>query len=245
MVHLNAIAKRYTGLKDNIPETSRACTGPRLESERQYVAWPSDELTATTPTSRPGVLARSMLKWLKPLLFVIWGGLLIPLVGTAVEKWLAENLFSEPNAVMTAISSDLIAMRELRWFNFALVLMTGIVIGISLESSARRSGERKAFEMRSLGYKFRSLSETIKTRTVSPPWPDNARDLRPAIASALISARKFKLWTPNERVYELPDASFLCEYFSCVGKLLEDGHLQDAIREALSWKPFLDRAKPS
>jgi hypothetical protein len=53
------------------------------------------------------------------------------------------------------------------------------------------------------------------------------------------------LWVPGERVYELPDASFLCEYFRCVGMLLEDGHLDDACREALSWKPFLDRAKPS
>src|SRR5262249_49127439 len=147
------------------------------------------------------------------------------------------------NAVRTAISGQLTAVADMRWFKFALALMTGIVIGISLESSARRSGERKAFEMRSLGYKFRSLSESIKTRTASPPWPDNARDLRPAIALALTSARKFKLWVPNERIYELPDASFLCEYFSCVGKLLEDGQLQDAIREALSWKPFLDRAK--
>jgi len=200
---------------------------------------------AASPTNRSGVLAKSMLKWLKPLLFVIWGLLLIPLVGTAVEKWLVENFFSEPNAVTTAISSYLIVVREPRWFKFALVLMTGIVIGISLESSARRAGERKAFELRSLGYKFRSLSETLRTRTASPPWPDNARDLRPAIASALISARKFKLWVPNERVYELPDASFLCEYFSCVGKLLEDGHLQEARGEALSWKPFLDRAKLS
>ena len=27
---------------------------------------------------------------------------------------------------------------------------------------------------------------------------------------------------PNERIYQLPDASFLCEYFRCVGKFLED-----------------------
>jgi hypothetical protein len=186
-----------------------------------------------------------MSKWLKPLLFVIWGLLLIPLIGTAVEKWLVENVLSGPNTLTTAISSYLTALGELRWFKFALALMTGIVIGVSLESSARRSGERKAFEMRSLGYKFRSLSETLKTRTASPPWPDNARDLKPAIASALISARKFELWVPNERVHELPDASFLCEYFSSVGRLLEDGHLQEARGEALSWKPFLDRAKLS
>jgi hypothetical protein len=63
--------------------------------------------------------------------------------------------------------------------------------------------------------------------------------------SALISAAKFGVWVPNERVYELPDATFLCEYFSCVGGLLEDGHLNEARGEALSWKPFLDRAKLS
>jgi hypothetical protein len=61
--------------------------------------------------------------------------------------------------------------------------------------------------------------------------------------SALISAKKFDLWVPGDRVFHLPDASFLCEYFSCVGRLLEDGHLDEASREALSWKPFLDREK--
>jgi hypothetical protein len=184
-----------------------------------------------------------MSKWLKPLLVGIWGLLLIPLIGTTVERWLADNVFSEPNALAGTISDHLVAVGEARWFKFALVFMTGMVIGISLESSARRSGERKAFELRSLGYKFRSLSDSIKARTASPGWPDSARDLRPAILSASNAARKFKLWAPNERVFELPDASFLCEYFSSVGKLLEDGQLDEATREALSWKPFLDRAK--
>jgi hypothetical protein len=41
-----------------------------------------------------------------------------------------------------------------------------------------------------------------------------------AIISAFISAKKFDLWVPSECVYELPDASFLCEYFRCVGRLL-------------------------
>src|SRR4051794_16670895 len=122
-----------------------------------------------------------MSKWLKPFLFGIWGLLLIPLIGTTLEKWLTENLFSEPNAVSRLISDHLVAVGELRWFKFALVFMTGLVIGVSLETSARRSGERKAFELRSLGYKFRTLSDGLKTRTVPPGWPDNARDLRPAI----------------------------------------------------------------
>src|SRR3984893_4693894 len=47
----------------------------------------------------------------------------------------------------------------------------------------------------------------------------------------------------DDHVYELPDASFLCEYFRCVGKLLEDGHFDNANSEALSWKPFLDKVK--
>ena len=186
-----------------------------------------------------------MFKWLKPFLFGIWGLLLIPLIGTTLEKWFAENILSQPNAVATAIFDNLVAVGQLRWFKFALVFMTGIVIGVSLESSKRKSGEKKAFELRSLGYKFRSLSDNIKIRAASSGWPDNARDLRPAISSAFISAKKFDLWIPGERAYELPDASFLYEYFRCVGMLLEDGHLDDACREALSWKPFLDRANPS
>ena len=188
-----------------------------------------------------------MSNWLKLLLLVIWGLLLIPIVGTAIEAWVADNVFAgaAPNALVTTISDQLTEVSEAPWFKFALVYMTGIVVGVAMEAAARRSGERKAFELRSLGYKFRSLSDSIKFRTASPGWPDNARDLRPAIASALISARKFGLWVPGERMYELPDASFLHEYFKCVGKLLEDGHLNEARREALSWQPFLDRAKPS
>jgi hypothetical protein len=46
-------------------------------------------------------------------------------------------------------------------------------------------------------------------------------------------------------VYQLPDASFLCEYFRSVGKLLEDGHFDKANSEARSWKPFLDKVKLS
>jgi hypothetical protein len=189
---------------------------------------------------------RPMSKWLKPLLFGIWGLLLIPPAATAVErwlaeeKWLAENVLAEPN--LRLISDHLIAIGEQLWFKFALVFMTGAVVGMSLEMSARRSGERKAFELRSLGYKFRTLSNNLKTRTAPPGWPDNARELKPALTSVLITARKFALWAPGERLYDLPDASFLCEYFSCVGHLLEDGRLDEARREALSWKPFLDRA---
>jgi hypothetical protein len=185
-----------------------------------------------------------MFKWLKALLFVIWGLLLIPLFGATVEKWLAENVLPEPNAAARLISDQLVRIGELSWFKFALVFMTGLVIGISLQTSAARSGARKAFELRSLGYRLRNLSDALKARTASAGWPDNARDLRPAIMSVLISASKFGVWVPNDRIYELPDASFLCEYFGSVGKLLEDGHLEQARGEALSWKPFLDRAKP-
>ena len=106
-------------------------------------------------------------------------------------------------------------------------------------------GRKKASELRSLGSKFRSLSDSIKIRTASSGWPDNVLDLKPAILSVFISAKKFDLWVPNEHVYQLPDASFLCEYFRCVGKLLEDGHFDKANSEALSWKPFLDKVKLS
>jgi hypothetical protein len=187
--------------------------------------------------------SRSMCKWLKPLFFGIWGLLLIPLIATTLEKWLEENFFSDPNAVATTVFDNILALGQLRWFKFALVFLTGIVIGVSLEWLARKSDEKKASELRSLGSKFRSLSDSIKTRAASSGWPNS--DLRPTIMSAFISARKFDLWVPSERVYQLPDASFLCEYFRCVGRLLEDGHFDEANREALSWKPFLDNAKLS
>jgi hypothetical protein len=191
-----------------------------------------------------------MSKWLKHFLFGIWGLLLIPLITPMLEKWLEENVFSDPNGMATTVFRDAVAatafdhlltLGQQRWFKFALVFLTGIVIGVSLEWLNRKSDERKASELRSLGSKFRSLSDSIKIRTASSGWPDNVRDLKPAILSAFSSAKKLNLWVPNEQVYQLPDASFLCEYFRCVGKLLEDGHFDNANSEALSWKPFLDK----
>jgi hypothetical protein len=194
-----------------------------------------------------------MSKRLKQFLFGIWGLLLIPLVTPILDKWLEENIFDSngmatmvfPNAMASTVFHNFLALGQQRWFNFALVLLTGIVIGVSLEWLSRKSDEKKAFELRSLGSKFRSLSDNIKARSTLSGWPDNVRDLKPAILSAFISANKFGLWVPNEHVYQLPDASFLCEYFKCVGKLLEDGYFDEANSEALSWKPFLDKVKLS
>ncbi len=194
-----------------------------------------------------------MSKWLKWLLFAIWGLLLIPAITPMLEKWLEENVFSDPHGMTATAFPDatapffdnLLALGQQRWFKFALVFSTGIVIGVSLEWLNRKSNEKRAFELRSLGSKFHSLSDNIKTRSASSGWPDNVRDLKPAILSVLISAKKFDLWVPNEHVFQLPDASFLCEYFSCVGKLLEDGHFDEANNEAISWRPFLDKAKVS
>jgi hypothetical protein len=191
----------------------------------------------------------SMSKWLKQFLFGIWGLLLIPLIAPILKKWLEENVFFDPsgtattvfrNAVATGTFENLLALGQERWFKFALIFWTGIVLGVSLEWLSRKSDEKKASELRSLGSKFRSLSDSLKIRTPSSGWPDNVGDLKPAITSAFNSARKFHLWAPDEHVYQLPDASFLCEYFRCVGKLLEDGQFDKADREALSWKPFLD-----
>jgi hypothetical protein len=142
--------------------------------------------------------------------------------------------------VATPIFESLLALDQQRWFKFALVFWTGIVLGVSLEWLNRKSDEKKASELRSLGVKFRSLSDSLKIRSPSSGWPDNVGDLKPAITSAFNSATKFHLWAPDEHVYQLPDASFLCEYFRCVGKLLEDGQFDKANREALSWQPFLD-----
>jgi hypothetical protein len=189
-----------------------------------------------------------MSKWLKQFLFGIWGLLLIPLIVPILKNWLEENVFSDPNDVATTVFrnavattgfDNILALGQQRWFKFALVFLTGIVLGVSLEWLNRKSDEKKAFELRSLGAKFRSLSDSLKIRTASG-WPDNVSDLKPAITSALGSARKFHLWVPDEHVYQLPDASFLCEYFRCVGKLLEEGQFDKANKEALSWQPFLD-----
>ena len=186
-----------------------------------------------------------MSKRLRPILIGVWGLLLTPLIATMLEKRLEENFFSDPNAIATTIFNNLIVPSQQLWFQFALVFFSGIIIGISLDWVARKSDENKASELRSLGSKFRSLSDIIKIRTTETPseWPNNVRDLRPDIASAFISAKKFDLWVPGERAYQLSDASFLSEYLRFIGRLLEDGHFDEANREALAWKPFFNKTR--
>ena len=178
-----------------------------------------------------------MSKWLRRLLFGIWGVLLIPLIAPPLEKWVEENIFSDSsdgtatafsNTTAAAAFGSLLALGHQRWFKFAVVFLTGVVVGVAMEWLSRTSDEKKAFELRSLGTKFRTLADNIQARTASSAWPNNVLDLKPAIRSALISAHKFGLWVPNEHIYQLPDASFLCEYFKSVGKLLEDGYFDEA-----------------
>jgi hypothetical protein len=58
-----------------------------------------------------------MSKWFKPFLFGIWGLLLIPLIGTSLEKWLEENVFPEPYNVATTSSRQANCVGlSLRWF---------------------------------------------------------------------------------------------------------------------------------
>jgi hypothetical protein len=192
--------------------------------------------------------------WLKKFLFGIWGLLLIPLIAPVLKQWLEQNVLSDAHgmaaavfrdATTTAVFSNLLALGQQHWFKLTVVFLTGLVVGVSLEWLNRKSGEKRAAELRSLGWKFRSLSESIRLRTAASEWPDNVHDLKPTILSVFASARKFELWAPSERAFQLPDATFLCEYFRCVGKHLEDGDFGDARKEALSWKPFLDQVTRS
>ena len=194
--------------------------------------------------STAGRMIAAMSKLLKRVAGGVWILFLAPIIVDVLNKRLGENYFSDPN--ITSVFNFLTPIAQRSWFQFALVFLTGIVVGVSLNWLDRKSEENKGSELRALGSKFRSLSDIIKNQTAdSSTWPNNVREHKAEISSAVISAQKFDLWVPDERVYKLPDASFLCEYFRFIGRLLEDGHFDEAKHEALAWKPFLYRAKRS
>ena len=92
-----------------------------------------------------------MSKWLKTFLFGIWGLLLIPLFTPILGKWLDENVFANsnrmattvlPDAMATTVLNNLFALGQQRWFKFALVFLTGTVIGVSLEWLSRKSDKK-------------------------------------------------------------------------------------------------------
>ena len=95
-----------------------------------------------------------MSKWLKQFLFGIWGLLLILMITPILEKWLEQNIFSDPssmatpsfpNAMATTFFNNFLALGQQRRFKFALVFLTGIVIGVSVEWLNRKSDEKNSF----------------------------------------------------------------------------------------------------
>jgi hypothetical protein len=186
----------------------------------------------------------AMSKLLKRIVVVVWTLFLVPIIVAFLKRWLGENYFSDLSDVVANAFNFVAPIADQRWFHFVFVFLTGIVIGVSLDWLDRKSDENKASELRTLGSKFRVLSDIIKIRTIDPSgWPQNVNEQKADILSALISAKKFDLWVPDERVYQMPDGSFLCEYFRFIGRLLEDGHFDEAKRESLAWKPFLNIGK--
>src|SRR5258705_7449217 len=92
-----------------------------------------------------------MSKWLKLFLFGIWGVLLIPLIAGFLEISLLENFLSETNTARPSFSDaattsfkNLVAFGQQRWFKFAFVLLTGVVIGASLEWLTRKVRRKKS-----------------------------------------------------------------------------------------------------
>ena len=190
--------------------------------------------------------------WLKKLLFGIWGILLIPLIAPALKRWLDQNVFTDAHQVRPprpfvtlrrpAVFSHLVALGEQPWFKLAVVFLTGLIAGVSLEWFCRKSGEKRAAELRSLGWKFRSLSESIRLRTASSDWPDSVQDLKPAMLLRVRLRPEFRsLGAERLARSSCRTRPSSANIFACVGKHLEDGDFDEAGREAQSWRPFLDQ----
>jgi hypothetical protein len=140
----------------------------------------------------------AMSKSLKRIAAGVWTLFLVAVIVDLTKRWLGENYFSDPNIIIVFNLAASIVQQS--WFQFALVFLTGIVIGISLDWLDRKSDENKASELRTLGSNFRILSDTIKIQTAgSSGWPNSVREHKADILSALISAKKFDLWVPAEQ----------------------------------------------
>jgi hypothetical protein len=63
------------------------------------------------------------------------------------------------------------------------------------------------------------------------------------IRSYFTSARKFGIWAPDDRVFDLPDAiGIITEYLSTVGQMLMAGHFKEAKLNAKERKRLYELA---
>jgi len=133
------------------------------------------------------------------------------------------------------------------WLHVAAWILVAFLVGLWLDWLLRKLDGSRTKQRKALGFEMRSLGGHLRLSQL-PIYED-----RPQIMSYLATARKFGIWVPDERVFEIskraenlimedPIRNLITEYLMNVGTLLEKGNFAEAKQHAENSKAAFAKA---
>jgi hypothetical protein len=155
-----------------------------------------------------------------------------PLAAEITRRWAERNGYIDhPEKGIGWVLSILGAVTEFPWFYPAVAFMTGVLIGLFVDSILRRFDGSRRWQRVRLGQSMVSMSDMIAGRlhTNLNSWLHNIFDFRADLASLFVKLSRagFDL-SLNALMRRDDDGVLLVNYLKYVGSMLSDGHFKQA-----------------
>jgi hypothetical protein len=171
--------------------------------------------------------------WARWIGTVIFTSVLIPVAVHFIEQ--------QPQETANVVLKFLFYLGEQAWLRITALILVGLMAGLWLDWFLRRLDDSRADEGKVFGGEMANFGETLVL--IKDPRKHSGR-----IRSYFTSARKFGIWAPDDRVFELPpdDAkAVITEYLSTIGQMLKAGHFKEARLDAKERERLLLSVKPT
>jgi len=170
----------------------------------------------------------------------IFTAILLPILIAVAAHFIEE----QPQETANVVLKFLFDLAEQTWFRVTALLLVGFAAGLWVDWFLRRLDGSRVDERKKLGTDMVSLGHDLRFLR-DPTTPILMQRARPQILSCFTAARKFAIWVPDQRAYELhPDRArnMITDYLMGVGTLLKDGQFREAKRYAVNSKASFDKA---
>ncbi len=168
------------------------------------------------------------------------------LISKAIEKWADRNGYlDDPTKGLQWLISVLASIPDLPGFYPFICFLVGLVSGLWLDRFAKSWSNERGRELQSIGYSMLNLNEVIGRRSqrTLAAWPEFIADLTPEMNSVFIRSAKAGIWSPSAHILNLNDnGRLLINYLGFVGRLLADGHTDEAKVAALQTQADLRKS---
>lgn len=161
-----------------------------------------------------------------------------PLIAEGIKRWADRNGYlDDPSKGLQWVLTTVASLTEWWLFYPVLCFFVGLTFGLWLDRLMRRRSKKRSTELRSVGHEMLSLAHFIEreaNRSLNA-WPVWFGGQISRTASVFIKANSLGIWTPTNDAFELDDGGFfLHRYFDFVGRLLADGHFNEAKQQSVA-----------